>query len=68
MALDFIVTDQASVWVFEPVTENARKFIREHASFDECLWQDQALVVDYRDAGALNDDLLDEGFVVIARH
>ncbi len=68
MALDFIVTDQASVWLFEPLTEEAEKFIRENVGFDEWLWQAKSLVVDYRDAGALSEDLQDEGFVVVTKH
>jgi hypothetical protein len=68
MTLDFVVTDQASVWLFEPLTEEAKKFIRENVGSDEWFWQDHSFVVDYRDAGALSEDLLDEGFVIETRH
>jgi hypothetical protein len=68
MTLDFVVTDQTGVWLFEPLTEEAKNFIREKVGFDECFWQAQSLVVDYRDAGVLSEDLRDEGFVVATRH
>ncbi len=68
MALDFVVPDPVGVWLFEPLTEEAKNFIRENVGFDECIWQAQSLVVDYRDAGVLSEDLQDEGFVVVTRH
>ncbi len=68
MTHDFLITDQAGVWLFEPVTESALKFVREKLNLDEWLWSGQSLVVDYRGAGALAEDLEDEGFTVATRH
>ena len=42
MTLDFVVTDQTGVWLFEPLTEEAKNFIREKVGFDECFWQAQS--------------------------
>lgn len=65
---DFIVTDQASVWLFEPLSEAAQRFVREKLSFDEWLWLDRRFAVDYLAAGALTEDLQDEGFQVVTKH
>lgn len=65
---DFIVTDQASVWLFEPLTEAAQEFVREKLNFDEWLWQGPSFAVDYLAAGALTEDLRDEGFMVVTKH
>ncbi len=65
---DFIVTDQASVWLFEPLTEAAQEFVREKLSFEEWLWEGRRFVVDYLAAGALAEDLQDEGFSVVTKH
>ncbi|WP_363350927.1 hypothetical protein [Methylocystis echinoides] len=65
---DFIVTDQSSVWLFEPLTEAAQRFVRESVNVDEWLWQGQRFVVDYLSAGALAEDLQDEGFSVVTKH
>ncbi|MGJ0504741.1 MAG: hypothetical protein ACR65X_13580 [Methylocystis sp.] len=68
MTQDFIVTDQASVWLFEPLSEAAQRFVRENVYFDEWLWEGQRYAVDFRSAGALAEDLLDEGFKVVTKH
>lgn len=68
MTQDFLISDQTGVWLFEPLTEAARNFVRDYLSFDEPLWRDQSLVVDYRDAGALAEDLAEEGFAIATRH
>jgi hypothetical protein len=68
MTQDILITDQAGVWLFEPLSEGARNFMRNYLSFDELLWRDQALVIDYRDAGGLAEDLEDEGFTIATRH
>jgi hypothetical protein len=68
MTQDFIVTDQASVWLFEPLSEAAQRYVRENMSFDEWLWEGQCFVVDFRNAGGLTEDLLDEGFQVATKH
>ncbi len=65
---DFIVTDQSSVWLFEPLTEAARRFVRQNVNMDEWLWMDRQFVVDYLAAGALAEELQDEGFTVATRH
>lgn len=65
---DFIVTDQASVWLFEPLTEAAQQFVRDRLTFDEWLWQGQRFAVDHLAAGALTEDLRDEGFMVVTKH
>ncbi len=65
---DFIATDQSSVWLFEPRTEAAQRFVREKLSLDEWLWQGQRFVVDYLTAGALAEDLQEEGFQVVTMH
>ncbi len=68
MTQDFLITDQAGVWLFEPLTESALKFVRENVNFDEWLWRGRSFVVDDRGAGALAEDLEDEGFIVATRH
>jgi hypothetical protein len=68
MTQDFIVTDQVSVWLFEPLTEAAQRFVREKVSLEEWLWQGQSFAVDYRDAAILADELAEEGFMVITKH
>ncbi|WP_424360362.1 hypothetical protein [Methylocystis parvus] len=68
MTQDFLISDQTGVWLFEPLTEAAKNFVRNYLSFDELLWQEQSLVVDYRDAGALAEDLAEEGFKIATRH
>ncbi len=68
MTQDFIVTDQAGVWSFEPLSEAAQNFVRDKADVDEWLWCGKLFVVDYRSGGALAEDLEDEGFTVITRH
>lgn len=68
MTQDFLITDQEGVWLFEPMTEAALRFVREKVSFDEWLWRGQSFVVDYRRAGALAEDLGDEGFTLVTRH
>ena len=68
MTQDFLITDQVGVWLFEPLSEAARHFVRNYLSFDEILWREQALVVDYRDAGAFAEDLEDEGFAIASGH
>jgi hypothetical protein len=65
---DFVVTDQACVWLFEPLTEAAQRFVREKLNFDEWLWLDRRFAVDYLAAGALTEDLEDEGFLVVTKH
>lgn len=67
MTRDFIVTDQASVWLFEPLSEAAQRFVRENVYFDAWLWEDQRYAVDFRTAGALAEDLLDEGSQVVMK-
>jgi hypothetical protein len=68
MTQDFLISDQTGVWLFEPLTEAARNFVLNCLSFDELLWREQSLVVDYRDAGALAEDLAEEGFSIATRH
>ncbi|MGJ0392624.1 MAG: hypothetical protein ACR650_07675 [Methylocystis sp.] len=68
MTQDFLITDQAGVWLFEPLSEAAQKFVREKVNLDEWLWRGQSFVVDYRGAGALAEDLEDEGFKVATLH
>ena len=68
MALDFIVTDQASVWLFQPLPVEANKFVKENVNFDEWFWQGSSFVVDSREAGALSEDLADVGFVIVTKH
>ncbi len=65
---DFVITDQASVCLFEPLTEAARRFVREKLNFDEWLWLGQRFAVDYLAAGALTEDLQEEGFLVVTKH
>lgn len=55
------IADQEGVWLFEPVTEAALSFVRKKVTFDEWLLRGQSFVVDYRGAGALAEDLEDEG-------
>ena len=68
MTQDFIITDQTGVWLFEPLSEAAQNFVRDKVGVDEWLWCGKAFVVDYRGAGAIADDLEDEGFTVTTRH
>jgi hypothetical protein len=68
MTQDFLVTDQIGAWLFEPVTEGALKFVREKVSFDEWMWSGRSFVVDYRDGGALAEDLEDQGFTIATLH
>jgi hypothetical protein len=68
MTQDFLISDQTGVLLFEPLTEAAKNFVRNYLSFDELLWREQSLVVDYRDAGALAEDLEDEGFAIKTQH
>jgi hypothetical protein len=68
MTQDFLISHQVGVWLFEPVTEAALKFVREQVNFDEWLWCGQSFVVDHRGAGVLAEDLEDEGFIVATRH
>ncbi len=66
---DFVITDQASVWLFKPLTKAAQEFVRGgHVGLEEWLWRGQALVVDYRTAGALAEELQDEGFTLKTVH
>jgi hypothetical protein len=65
---DFIVTDQSSVWLFEPLTEAAQRFVRQQVALDEWLWLGQRFAVDYLAAPALAEDLENEGFMVETRH
>ncbi len=65
---DFVITDQASVWLFEPRTEAAQRFVREKLNFDEWLWLGRRFAVDYLAAGALAEDLQEEGFRVVTKH
>ena len=68
MTQDFLVTDQASVWLFKPLNEIALKFVRDSVNFDELLWRGNFIVADFRDAGVLAEELEDEGFSVVTRH
>jgi hypothetical protein len=69
MTQDFLITDQVGAWLFEPMTEAALIFVRDKVNFDEeWLWRGQSFAVDYRGAGALAEDLEDEGFTVETRH
>jgi hypothetical protein len=68
MTQDFLIIDQAGIWLFEPISEAAKKFAHDSACFDEVMWRDQSLVVDYRAAGAFAEDLEDEGFKLTTRH
>jgi hypothetical protein len=68
MTQDFLITDQVGAWLFEPMSEAALKFVRDKGNVDEWLWRGQSFVVDYRGAGALAEDLEDEGFAVTTRH
>lgn len=68
MTQDFLISDQIGVWLFEPLTEAARNFMRNELAIDEPLWREQSLAVDYRDAGALAEDLADIGFTIARPH
>jgi hypothetical protein len=68
MTQDFIVTDQSSVWLFEPLTEAARQFVRQQIERDDWLWVGQGFAIDYLAAGALAEDLQNEGFIIHTRH
>jgi hypothetical protein len=68
MTQDFIVIDQAGVWLFEPLSEAAQNFLRDKSDVDEWLWCGNGFAVDYRGGGALAEDLEDEGFTVVTRH
>ncbi len=66
---DFVITDQASVWLFEPLTKAAQEFVRGgHVGLEEWLWDGQVFAVDYRTAGALAEELQDEGFTLKTAH
>ncbi len=64
MTQDFLITDQAGVWLFEPLSESARKFLHRYMNFEEWPLIGESLAVDYRGAGALAEDLEDEGFTL----
>ena len=68
MTPDFIVTDQVSVWLFEPLSEAAFKFVRDNMDLEECPCCGQSFAVDYRNGGLLADDLECEGFSLMTRH
>ena len=68
MTQDFLITDQVGVGLLQPLSEAARNFVRDYLSFDELLWREESLVVDYRDAGALAEDVEDEGFAIKTQH
>ncbi len=66
---DFVITDQESVWLFKPLTKAAQEFVRGgHVGLEEWLWDGQVFVVDYRPAGALAEDLQEEGFKLKTAH
>ncbi len=70
MTQDFVITDQASVWVFEPRSEAARKFVRDNLTVEDedWLWLGLSFIVDYRMAGAVAEELEDEGFSLVTQH
>jgi hypothetical protein len=68
MNQDFLIIDQVGVWLFEPLTEAAQKFVHDELNFDEWLWRGRCFAVGYREAGSLAEDLEDQGFTVATRH
>ncbi len=56
------------IWLFEPRTEAAQRFVREKLNFHDWLWLGRRFAVDYLAAGALTEDLQEEGFRVVTKH
>ncbi len=68
MTQDFIVTEEASVWLFEPLTKAAQDFLRRAVDPEEWFWRGRSLVIDDRMAGALAEELSDEGLTLDRMH
>jgi hypothetical protein len=68
MSGDFIVVDQAIVWMFQPLTDAARRFVQDKVTGEDIFRRDLSFFVDHRMAEAIFEDLEAEGFSLITRH
>lgn len=62
--MDFKVTTQGSIWLFEPLTERAKNFTGTDLQVEGWQWIGPAFGVDARIANNLVSSLEDEGFVL----
>ncbi len=64
--LDFRITDEGPVWMFEPISDTARKFVQQNVPLDKRLWIGSRFAIDHRAAEYLADQLEVEGFSLSA--
>jgi hypothetical protein len=64
MDVDFKVSVQGSIWLFEPVTETAKNFTSTDLQVEGWQWMGKAFGVDARIGNDLVSSLEDEGFVL----
>ncbi len=63
---DFRITDEGPVWMFEPISDLARKFVDQNLPLDKRLWVGARFAIDHRAAEYLADQLEVEGFSLSA--
>lgn len=62
--IDVIVTNEGTIFLFEPRTEAAREWVREHVQLEGWQWFGPAFCVEHRFALDLAQGMTDDGLVV----
>lgn len=61
---DFIVQNHGSIWLFQPVSEQAKELAQNDMGLEDWQWLGKSFSVDHRPAHALVQQLQDEGYEV----
>lgn len=61
---DFIISNDGSVWRFQPVTQRAKNFTDTELGLESWQWLGPAFVIDANLAQQLMSSLEDEGFIL----
>ena len=62
MGADFVVSDQGTIWVFNPLTNAARVFSRNELGLESWQWLGDGFAVDHRPAILQAEQLANEGW------
>jgi hypothetical protein len=62
--VDVLVHDEGTIWLFNPLSERAKTWIRKHVAAEPWQWLCDALAVEHRYAPAIVEARLGDGLVV----
>ncbi len=62
-AVDVLVCDEGTIWLFNPLSERAKAWVAEHVPVESWQWLCDSLAVEHRYAPALVEAMLGDGLI-----